>query len=95
MRFSLAAGVVRGEPALVDAAAVQAVGVEIVGMKLEPLARLEERARHPARREAQQASTLVQGALDKRPKIGINSVQGGNCLKHQVSLSQLESEALS
>ena len=43
-----------GEPAFVDAAAVQAEGVEVVRVQLEALARLEKRARHPAGREAQQ-----------------------------------------
>jgi len=45
-----------GEPAFVDAAAVQAVGVGIIGMQLDAQAGLEERARHPVRREAQQSA---------------------------------------
>jgi hypothetical protein len=37
---------------------------------------------------------LVQRTLDKQPKIGINSVEGGNGLKHKAFLTKLESEAL-
>ena len=45
-----------GEPALVNAAAVGAVGVGVVGVELDAQARLEEGARHPVGREAQQAA---------------------------------------
>ena len=44
-----------GEPALVDAAAMGAVGVPIVGMQLDPLAGMQKRPRHPGGREPQQA----------------------------------------
>ena len=54
-----------GEPAFVDAAAVQAVGVEVVGVELEPLAGLEEGARHPAGREAEQAAGGGDFGLDE------------------------------
>ena len=45
-----------GKPPLVDAAAVQAEGVQVVGVQLQALARLEEGARHPAGCEAQEAA---------------------------------------
>jgi hypothetical protein len=42
-----------GEPALVDAAAVRAVGVPVVGMQPDPLAGVQERPRHPRGRQTQ------------------------------------------
>ena len=42
----------RAEPAFVDAAAVQAEGVEVFRVELEPLARLEEGPGHPAGRQS-------------------------------------------
>ena len=54
-----------GEPALVDAAAVQAEGVKIVGMQFEAFAGLEEGARHPAGRQAQQAAGFGEGGFDE------------------------------
>ena len=51
-------GVRRGrEPPFVDAAAIAAERVEIVGMELETAAGDHERARHPARLEAQDAGS--------------------------------------
>ena len=41
------------EPAFVNTAAVQTKSVKIIRMQLQPLAGLQKRARHPARREAQ------------------------------------------
>ena len=55
----------RGEPSLVDAAAVEAEGVRVVGMQLEPQAGLQERARHPAGGEPQQAAGAGEFALDE------------------------------
>ena len=49
-----------GEPALVDAAAMGAVGVPIVGMQLDPLAGMQKRARHPGRRQPQQSFAGVE-----------------------------------
>ena len=63
-------------------------------MKLQPAAWLKKGPGHPARGKTQQAPTLVQRTLDKQPKIGINSVEGGNGLKHKAFLTKLESEAL-
>src|SRR6185295_13877358 len=40
----------------VDAAPIEAEGVEIVGVKLETFARLEEGTRHPRRGETKQAA---------------------------------------
>ena len=59
-----------GEPALVDAAAIEAEGVEVVGMQLEPLARLQERARHPAGGEAQQAAVVLERAFHQGADVG-------------------------
>jgi hypothetical protein len=55
----------RGEPSLVDAAAVEAEGVRVVGMQLEPQAGLQERTRHPTRGEPQQALGAGELALDQ------------------------------
>ena len=60
------------EPALVDAAAIQTEGVEIVGMEFEPFARLQKGARHPARCEAEQAAGVFKRGFDERPELGIN-----------------------
>ena len=38
----------RGKPALVDAAAMRAERIEVIGMQAQPAARLHERARNPA-----------------------------------------------
>jgi hypothetical protein len=46
----------RSEPAFIDAAAIRAVGVRVVGMQLEAQPRLEKRARHPRGREAEQSA---------------------------------------
>jgi len=54
-----------GEPAFVNAAAVGAVGVGVVGVELDAQAGLEERAGHPGGREAQQAVSLLQNCFDK------------------------------
>ena len=53
----------RREPALVDAAAVRAERVEIVGMQPKPPARNHERARHPARFEPENAGACVDCVL--------------------------------
>jgi hypothetical protein len=53
-----------GEPAFVDAAAVQAEGVEVIGMQFEAFAGLEKGARHPARRQPQQSAALGQGGFE-------------------------------
>jgi hypothetical protein len=44
------------EPTFVNAAAVQAVGVGVVGMKLDAQTGLEKRAWHPVGRQAQQSA---------------------------------------
>ena len=54
-----------GEPALVNAAAVGAVGVDVVRVQLDAQAGLEERARHPGGRQAQQAAGVLQGGFDE------------------------------
>ena len=69
-----------GEPAFVDAAAVQAEGVEIVGMQLEAFARLEEGAGHPAGREAQQAAAVFERALDKGANFFLDRFERGDCV---------------
>ena len=51
----------RGEPALVDAAAVSSQGVVVGRVELESTAGLEERARHPGRREAENAAPFTEG----------------------------------
>ena len=54
-----------GEPAFVNAAAVGAVGVGVVGVELDAQAGLEEGARDPVGREAQQAAGVLQGGFDE------------------------------
>jgi hypothetical protein len=49
---------------VVDAAAVQAVGVGVVGMELDAQAGLEERARHPRGRKAEEAAGAGQFGLN-------------------------------
>ena len=47
----------RGEPALVDPAAVGAQGIEVLARQLEPAARHQERPRHPGRGQPQDPFT--------------------------------------
>jgi hypothetical protein len=54
-----------GEPALIDAAPVQAEGVKVIGMEFEAFAGLKEGARHPARRQPQQTAALGQGGFNQ------------------------------
>jgi len=51
------------EPALVDAAAIQPIGVRVVRMQLEPQPRLQERARHPSGREPEQPAGFLEGSV--------------------------------
>jgi hypothetical protein len=53
------------KPAFVDAAAIETEGIEIVRMKFEAFAGLEERARDPARRKSKQTSGVLQSAFDE------------------------------
>jgi hypothetical protein len=59
------------EPALVDAAAVRPVGIGVVRMQLEAQAGLEEGARHPGRRQAQQASRAGEFGFDLRLRVAL------------------------
>ena len=65
------------EPAFVDTAAAQAEGVEVIRVKLEALAGLEEGARDPARSQAEQAAGLGEFLLHER---GDAALLGGEIL---------------
>ena len=52
-----------GEPALVDAAAVESERVQIIGVEFQPFAGLQKGARHPARGESQQSPGRGKGAF--------------------------------
>ena len=58
-----------GEPPLVDAAAVRAQGVPVGRGQLDPLAGVQEVARHPGRRQPQQSPARLQGPAQNRPYI--------------------------
>ena len=51
----------RGEPSLVDAAALAAESVIVIRVQLDPPARHAERTRHPRRREPQNSLPLLEG----------------------------------
>jgi hypothetical protein len=53
-----------GKPPLVDAAAVSAVGIPVARGQLDPLAGMQEAARHPGGRKPQQALAGVQRAAE-------------------------------
>jgi len=65
------------EPALIDTAAAQAEGVEIIRVQLEALAGLEEGTRDPAWGEAEQAAGLGEFLLHER---GDAALLGGEIL---------------
>lgn len=54
-----------GEPTFVNAAAIEAKGVEIVRVKFEALARLEKRARDPTGCESKQAPGILKRGFDE------------------------------
>ncbi len=58
-----------GEPAFVDAAAMCAVGVPIVGVQLDPLAGMQKRPRHPRGRQPQQPLAGIECALQNRANV--------------------------
>ena len=65
-----------GEPALVDAAAVGPVGIEVAREELDAAAGMQEGARHPGGREAQEAAAFVEGAVeDFGDAIGLHDVR--------------------
>jgi hypothetical protein len=65
----------RGEPALVDAAAIEAEGVKVIGMKLQALAGLKERARHPGGGHAEQAAVVLERAFEKRLDVAADGLE--------------------
>jgi len=65
------------EPALVDTAAAQAEGVEIIRVQLEALTGLEEGTRDPARSQTEQAAGLGEFLLHER---GDAALLGGEIL---------------
>ena len=66
-RAGTVVGVCRGrEPALVDAAAMPAERVQIVGVQPQPPARNHEGARHPRGLEAERAASSVERGFDVR-----------------------------
>ena len=67
-----------GEPALVNAAAVGAIGVGIVGVELDAQAGLEKGAGDPVGREPQQAAGLLQGRFDAGGDILRDGYEGGD-----------------
>ena len=58
-----------GEPTLVDAAAMGAEGIPIVGMQLDPFAGMQEAAGNPSGREPQQALAGIEGAGENRSDV--------------------------
>ena len=58
-----------GEPPLVDAAPMRAQGVPIGWGQLDPLAGVQEVARHPGRRQPQQSPARLQGTAQNRPYV--------------------------
>ena len=60
---------------LVDAAAVEPEGVEIIGVQLQALARLQEGARHPAGGEAQEPAGVGERRLDAALHVGLDGFQ--------------------
>ena len=63
------------KPALVNAAAVEAIGVGVIGVQLEPQARLQERTRHPRRCQAQQPPCRLQCGIHVFADILFNSLE--------------------
>ncbi len=53
------------EPPLVDAAAVETVGVVVVGMEADPLAGVEKAPRHPRRREPDDALAGIHRVVER------------------------------
>jgi len=47
-------------------------------VQLQAFARLKEGPRHPAGREAEQATTVGKGGLDERTDLGLNRFQGSD-----------------
>ncbi len=67
-----------GEPALVDAAAVQAERVKVIGMQLEALAGLEKGARHPARGESQKTAGFCKCGFNQGLNVGFDCLEGSD-----------------
>ena len=69
-----------GKPALVDAAAIQPIGIEVIGMKFETPARPEEHARNPARRKTEQSARGGKPGLDKALEAFLDCPKSCQCL---------------
>ena len=85
-----------GEPTLVDASPVQSEGIEIVGVQLEALARLEKRTGNLAGIEPEQSSALLQRSLDQAADVGGDGFEllGGTWSAHgRIGGRLMESEA--
>jgi hypothetical protein len=65
----------RSEPALVNAAAVQAVGVGVVRVQLDAQAGLQKRARHPGWRQAEQAAGRREFGFDDAFDVGFDLLE--------------------
>jgi hypothetical protein len=50
-------------------------GVEVIGMQFEAFAGLEERARHPARRQPQQSAAIGQGGFNQGRDFAFDNFQ--------------------
>ena len=75
------------KPAFIDAAAVEAKGVEVVGMQFEPFARLEKGARHPAWGQAEQAAAIFQRGINQRSNFRFDCFEGRDVV-HAVVFSR-------
>ena len=77
-----------GEPALVDPAAVEAVGVVVVGVEADPLAGVEKTPRHPGGREPEEALPGLQRPVESGGHVrGLGQDRGRVRGGHAVPLS--------
>jgi len=76
----------RGKPALVNAAAMGAIGVGVVRVQLDAQAGLEEGARNPIRREAQQAAALLQGGFRQGFHVPADHSKRGDSFHKEVAM---------
>src|SRR3954468_21238064 len=66
------------KPAFVNSSTVQAIGVEVVWMKFETFARLQERARDPARGQPQKPAGIGERTFNKAFDAFFDGLEGGN-----------------
>src|SRR5439155_690129 len=66
------------EPTFIDAAAVRAVGVCVVGVEFDAQPRLQERARHPSGGESQQAACAGKLRFNDRFRVAFDYFERAN-----------------